>query len=68
MCDAAAALMVGSSKFAEEQGLKPIARIVDTVTCCGEPLEVVGGCVEATKVILERNCWSAVTSFAHPHW
>ena len=35
--------------------MKPIARIVDTVTCCGEPLEVVSGCVEATKAILERN-------------
>jgi hypothetical protein len=49
MCDAAAVLMIGSSDFAERQGLRPIARIVDTVTCCAEPLEVVSGCVEATK-------------------
>lgn len=55
MCDAAAVLMIGSSDFAERQGLRPIARIVDTVTCCAEPLEVVSGCVEATKTILERN-------------
>ena len=55
MCDAAAALMIGSAEFAEAQRVKPIARIVDTVTCCGEPLEVVSGCVEATKAILERN-------------
>ena len=55
MRDVAAALLASSSKFAEEQGLKPIARIVDTLTCCGEPLEVVSGCVEATKAILERN-------------
>ena len=68
MCDAAAVLIIGSAEFAEALRVKPIARIVDTVTCCGEPLEVVGGCVEATKAILERNCWSAVTSFAHPHW
>jgi acetyl-CoA C-acetyltransferase len=54
MCDAAAVLMIGSSDFAERQGLRPIARIVDTVTCCAEPLEVVSGCVEATKTILER--------------
>ena len=25
------------------------------MTCCAEPLEVVSGCVEATKTILERN-------------
>ena len=55
MCDAAAVLMIGSAEFAGEQRRKPIARIVDTVTCCGEPLEVVSGCVEATKAILERN-------------
>ena len=55
MRDAAALLMVSSFKFAEEQGLKPIARFVDTVTCCGEPLEVVNGCVEDTKAILEHN-------------
>ena len=55
MCDAAAVLMIGSSDFAERQGLRPLARIVDTVTCCAEPLEVVSGCVEATKTILERN-------------
>ena len=55
MCDAAAVLMIGSAEFAKAQRVKPIARIVDTVTCCGEPLEVVSGCVEATKAILERN-------------
>jgi acetyl-CoA C-acetyltransferase len=55
MCDAAAVLMIGSSDFAERQGLRPLARIVDTVTCCAEPLEVVSGCVEATKTILELN-------------
>ena len=55
MCDGAAVLMIGSGEFAEAQQVKPIARIVDTVTCCGEPLEVVSGCVEATKAILERN-------------
>ena len=55
MCDAAAVLMIGSSDFSERQGLRPLARIVDTVTCCAEPLEVVSGCVEATKTILERN-------------
>ena len=55
MCDAASVLMIGSSDFSERQGLRPLARIVDTVTCCAEPLEVVSGCVEATKTILERN-------------
>ena len=55
ICDAAAVLMIGSSKFAEAQRLRPVARIEDTVTSCGEPLEVVIGCVEATKAILERN-------------
>ena len=55
MCDAAAVLMIGSSEFAEQHELTPVARIVDTVTCCAEPLEVVSGCVEATKTILERN-------------
>ena len=55
MCDAAAVLLIGSSDFAETQRLEPVARIIDTVTCCGEPLEVVSGCVEATKAILERN-------------
>ena len=55
MCDAAAVLMIGSAEFAETHRVRPSARIVDTVTCCGEPLEVVSGCVEATKAILERN-------------
>ncbi len=55
MCDAAAVLLVGSKMLASDQGLTPKVRIVDSVTCCGEPLEVVSGCVAATKAILSRN-------------
>lgn len=55
MCDAAAAVLVGSRAFGERFGLNPRVRIVDSITCCAEPLEVVGGCVAATAAIMERS-------------
>ena len=55
MCDGAAIALIGSGEFGVEHGLAPVARIVDSVTCCAEPLEVVSGCIEASKAILERN-------------
>ena len=55
MCDGAAVTLIGSGAFGIEHGLTPVARIIDSVTCCAEPLEVVSGCIEASKVILERN-------------
>ena len=55
MCDGAAVLLIGSEEMQEHLAVEPKVEIVDSLTCCTEPLEVVGGCVQATAEIMQRN-------------
>ena len=55
MCDGAAVLLVGDEGLGDQLSVTPRAEVVDSVTCCAEPLEVVSGCVTATAEILRRN-------------
>lgn len=55
MCDGAAVLLVGDEGLGDQLSVTPRAELVDSVTCCAEPLEVVSGCVTATSEILRRN-------------
>ena len=55
MCDGAAVLLVGDKGMQDRLSATPRVEIIDSVTCCAEPLEVVSGCVKATTEILRRN-------------
>ena len=55
MCDGAAVLLIGNEEMQEHLAVEPKVEIVDSLTCCTEPLEVVGGCVQATAEIMQRN-------------
>ena len=52
MCDAAALVLVGNEAFGHQSGLTPKARLVASTTACGDPLEVVSGCVTVTEKLL----------------
>jgi len=55
MCDGAAVLLVGDEGLGDQLLVTPRVEVVDSVTCCAEPFEVVSGCVTATAEILRRN-------------
>lgn len=55
MCDGAAVLLVGDEGLGDQLLVTPRVEVVDSVTSCAEPLEVVSGCVTATAEILRRN-------------
>ena len=55
MCDGAGVLLVGDEQLQSDLSVRPKVEILDSISCCGEPLEVVGGCVAATSEILKRN-------------
>lgn len=59
MCDAAALVLLGDAAFGQRSGLTPKARLVASTTGCGEPLEVVSGCVAVTEKLLRDNRLSA---------
>lgn len=52
MCDGAAALLIGDEDLAEQLGSMPRARIVAAASACGDPLQVLSGCVNATQRLL----------------
>jgi len=53
--DGAAALVVVDSDYANEKGLKPLAKIVDYVTTGTKPELLMEAPISATKKLLERN-------------
>lgn len=55
MADAAALLLLGDEKLGEELGIKPRARIVDAATASDDPLQVLSGCVAATRKLMQRQ-------------
>jgi acetyl-CoA C-acetyltransferase len=52
MCDGAAALLIGDAELGEQLGRQPRARIVAAASACGDPLQVLSGCVNATQRLL----------------
>ena len=54
MCDGASLLLIGDASLGQALGLKPRARIVATTTACGDPLEVLAGCIPATQQLLQN--------------
>lgn len=55
MADAACLLLLGSADVARMLGAAPRARIAASVTVAADPLEVLTGCVAATRTLLERT-------------
>ena len=55
MCDGAALVLLGSEELAERLGHSPKARILDTLSVCDEPLEVVSGCVNAVAKLMQKH-------------
>lgn len=52
MCDAAAVVLLGDAALGKKLGIMPRARLVTSSTACGEPLEVLSGCIDATRKLL----------------
>lgn len=55
MADGAALLLVGDNELASRCGLTPRARITTSVTVSADPLQVLSGCVEATRTLMQRQ-------------
>ena len=58
MCDGAALLLIGDESL-QAQGLKPRAKIIAAASTCGDPLEVISGCVAATQKLMREQGLSA---------
>ncbi len=54
MCDAAAVTLIGDESLGKQLGISPRARLLGSATACGDPLEVLTGCIPATQQVL-RN-------------
>lgn len=55
MCDGAALVLLGTEELAESLEHSPKARILDTLSVCDEPLEVVSGCVNAVAKLMQKH-------------
>ena len=55
MAEAAALLLLGDETLGEQLGIKPRARIVDAATASDDPLQVLSGCVAATRKLLDQQ-------------
>jgi acetyl-CoA C-acetyltransferase len=55
MCDAAALVLLGDEAFGRQSGLTPKARLVASSTACGDPFEVVSGCITVTEKLLLQS-------------
>lgn len=55
MCDGAALVLLGTEELAESLGHSLKARILDTLSVCDEPLEVVSGCVNAVAKLMQKH-------------
>jgi acetyl-CoA acetyltransferase family protein len=53
--DGAAAVMISTSRRADELGVRPRARIVDSLSIGCDPVKMLEGPIPATRKILERN-------------
>ena len=55
MCDAAAVVLLGDAQLGKALGIAPRARLMASTTACGEPLEVLSGCISATRKLIDEN-------------
>ena len=55
MCDAAAVVLLGDAALGKKLGITPRARLMASSTACGEPLEVLAGCIAATRKLLNQQ-------------
>jgi len=55
MADAACLLLLGDATAGKTLDAAPRARVAASVTVAADPLEVLTGCIEATRVLLERT-------------
>ena len=55
MCDGGAVLLVGDAALADDLGREPRARIVAATTASGDPLQVLTGCIDATRRLLQEQ-------------
>lgn len=55
MADAAALLLLGDESLGREINARPRARIVDAASASDDPLQVLAGCVAATRKLLDRQ-------------
>jgi acetyl-CoA C-acetyltransferase len=55
MADGAAVVLIGDAALADELDRRPRARIVAAATASGDPLQVLTGCVEATRRLLHEQ-------------
>jgi len=53
MADGAALLLLGDAAAGAQLGRRPRARLRAAATACDDPLQVVGGCVAATRKLLD---------------
>ena len=52
MADAAALVLIADEAWGERSGVRPRARIVASTTVNADPLQVLSGCIEATRKLL----------------
>jgi acetyl-CoA C-acetyltransferase len=59
MADGAALVLIADETWGQRNGRRPRARIVASVTVNADPLQVLSGCVEATRSLLAQQGLSA---------
>jgi len=59
MADAAALLLLGDEALGDKLGAKPRARIVAAATASDDPLQVLSGCIAATRKLLQQQSLGA---------
>jgi acetyl-CoA C-acetyltransferase len=59
MADAAALLLLGDESLGDKLGAKPRCRIVAAVTASDDPLQVLSGCVAATRKLMQQQSLAA---------
>ncbi|TCO72218.1 acetyl-CoA C-acyltransferase [Chromatocurvus halotolerans] len=55
MADGAALVLVGDNELASRCGVSPRARISASITVSADPLQVLSGCVEAARALMQRQ-------------
>jgi len=55
MADAAAVLLLGNEALGKEISSRPRARIIDAASASDDPLQVLSGCVAATRKLMDRQ-------------
>jgi len=68
MCDGAAVVLIGGAALERHTGRPPRARILHAASACGEPLQVLSGCIAAARRVLgERGMDTAQVDLFEIH-